>query len=419
MTSTTASFGSAAVPAAGGERVDSQFELVALVKQGNGIDTYSGIDHLHGADVVIKTVETATIPTAVYMRLDHEARLLERLDLGRTRRVLWCGQCDRFFYVVQPHVEGEPLDQVLADGPLTVPDCLALATGLLATLAAVHELGVLHRDIKPSNIIVRHDGTSLSAELVDFGLTRGGNLDREPAGTVRYIAPEAAGLITGVIDQRADLYSVGIVLFECLAGRPPFSGGTIGEALRLHLNVPAPQLRSMGIAVPRSLEGVLQRLLAKDPTVRYQSAASARSDIDAIAAAIRCRHGGTLRDAWFARPAPRARRARLRRAQRGAPPAGRGARPGRPVRRAGCSSWRPSRAPAKPASSMSSRSTPPNTTSSSCGARVSIRPPHGPSRCSRASLPASSPPASTRFSPAGSARSSATGRTPWQPPSRR
>ena len=235
---------------------------------------------------MIKTVETATIPTAVYMRLDHEARLLERLDLGGTRRVLWCGQRDRFFYVVQPHVEGEPLDQVLAGGPLTVPDCLALATGLLATLTAVHELGVLHRDIKPSNIIVRRDGTSLSAELVDFGLTRGGDLDREPAGTVRYIAPEAAGLITGVIDQRADLYSVGVVLFECLAGRPPFSGGTVGEVLRQHLNVPAPQLRSMGIAVPRSLEGVLQRLLAKDPAVRYQSAASARSDIDAIAAAI-------------------------------------------------------------------------------------------------------------------------------------
>ncbi len=286
MTSTTSSVGSAAGLPAGAERIDGRFELLALVKQGHGIDTYSGLDHLHATDVVIKTVETATIPTAVYMRLDHEARLLERLDLGRTRRVLWCGQGDRFFYVVQPHVEGEPLDQVLAGGPLSLPDSLALATCLLATLTEVHELGVLHRDIKPSNVIVRRDGTALAAELVDFGLSRGGDLDREPAGTVRYIAPEAAGLITGVIDQRADLYSVGVVLFECLAGRPPFSGDTVGAVLRQHLNVPAPQLRSIGIPVPRSLEGVLQRLLAKDPAGRYQSAASARSDIDAIAAAI-------------------------------------------------------------------------------------------------------------------------------------
>ena len=234
---------------------------------------------------MIKTVETATVPTAVSMRLDHEARLLERLDLGRTRRVLWCGQRDRFFYVVQPHVEGDPLDLVLATGRLTVPDALAPA-GLLATLTAVHEVGVVHRDIKPSNVIVRREGTTLSAELVDFGLSRGGDLDREPAGTVRYIAPEAAGLITGLIDQRADLYSVGVVLFECLAGRPPFAGDSVGEVLRQHLNVAAPQLRSMGIAVPRSLEGVVQRLLAKDPAGRYQSAASAHSDIAAIAAAI-------------------------------------------------------------------------------------------------------------------------------------
>ena len=70
------------------------------MKRGNGIDTYSGIDQLHGSDVVIKTVETASIPTAEYVRLDHEARLLERHNLCMTRRVLRCGRCDRFFYAV-------------------------------------------------------------------------------------------------------------------------------------------------------------------------------------------------------------------------------------------------------------------------------------------------------------------------------
>ena len=272
------------------DRVDGRFELTALVKRGNGIDTYAGTDHLHATDVIVKTVETGSMPTAVYMRLEHEARLLERLDLGRTRRVLWCGQRDRYFYLVQPRLEGEPLDLVLTRGPLSVEATLHLAIDVLSTLHKVHQQGVLHRDIKPSNIIVHGDGADLTAELVDFGLSRGADLDGasrgEPTGTVRYIAPEAAGLINVVVDQRSDLYSLGVVVFECLAGHTPFSGDTVGEVLRQHLNADAPPLRSLGIAVPRSLDGVLHRLLAKDPGGRYQSAASVLDDLTEIAAGL-------------------------------------------------------------------------------------------------------------------------------------
>jgi len=82
VTSTTASVGSAADLPTGAERVDGRFELVALVKRGDGIDTYSGIDHLHGTDVVIKTVETATIPTAVYMRLGQHSLNIREFDLA-------------------------------------------------------------------------------------------------------------------------------------------------------------------------------------------------------------------------------------------------------------------------------------------------------------------------------------------------
>ena len=289
MTSTAPTVGSDEASSRAG-RVEGRFELVTLLKRGNGINTYAGIDHQHGSDVIVKAVETASMPTAVYSRLEHTARLLERLDLGTSRRVVWCGQRERFFYVVQPRLDGEPLDVVLARGPLTVGEVLQLAAAVLATLEQVHALGVLHRDIKPPNIIVGRDGGVLTAELVDFGLSRGGDLDGPspggPTGTVRYIALEAAGLITAVVDQRADLYSLGVVLFECLAGHPPFTGDTVGDVLRQHLNVTAPQLRSMGIAVPRSLEGVLQRLLAKDPGGRYQSAGSVLEDVNEIAAAV-------------------------------------------------------------------------------------------------------------------------------------
>ena len=290
MTFTNGGGGSTAAPAVYPDLVDGRFELVALVKSGSGIDTYTGVDHLGGSDVIVKAVETSSMPTAAYLRLEHEARLLERLDVGQSRRVLWCGRRDRFLYLVQPRLPGEPLDVVLARGPLNVSATMRVAAGVLAALQQLHAQGIVHRDLKPSNIIVSGEGEHLTAELVDAGMSRGGSLEAgsgdEPAASVRYLAPEAAGLINVAVDPRADLYSLGVVLYECLAGAPPFSGDTVGEVLRAHLNRTAPQLRSLGIPVPRSLEGVLQRLLAKDPARRYQSAASARADIGEIAVAV-------------------------------------------------------------------------------------------------------------------------------------
>ncbi len=121
-------------PAHEGELVDGRFELVTLVKAGNGIDTYRGLDRLQGTEVVVKAIDTGSMPTAVYLRLQHETRLLERIDLGASRRVVWCGQRGRHFYVVQPRVLGEPLDQMLARGPIDVAASLRLAVGILTTL---------------------------------------------------------------------------------------------------------------------------------------------------------------------------------------------------------------------------------------------------------------------------------------------
>ena len=100
------------------------------------------------------------------------------------------------------------------------------------------------------------------------------------------MSPEQAGLLDQDPDERADLYSAGAVLFECLAGRPPFLGQSVGEVLRQHLSVPAPELRSLGIAVPRALDEVIQRLLRKDPRDRYQTADAVLADLIQLAAAL-------------------------------------------------------------------------------------------------------------------------------------
>jgi diguanylate cyclase (GGDEF)-like protein/PAS domain S-box-containing protein len=271
--------------------VGGRFELLSLLKVGNGIYTFAGVDQTDGSPVIVKSVITASVPTAKRIRLEHEARVLEHLDFGGTRRVLWSGDEGDLFYLVQPRFEGRTLSEVLSLGPLSVDATLRIASDVLTVLELAHDNDLLHRDIKPANIIVQEDHQILTAELIDFGLARSGELDvtlrDEPVGTVRYIAPEAAGLINVNVDERADLYSLGVVLFECLAGRPPFNGDTVGEVLRQHLNDEPAPLRSLGIAVPRALDGLLQRLMAKDPGGRYQSATSALADIGEIAMGLR------------------------------------------------------------------------------------------------------------------------------------
>ncbi len=126
---------------------------------------------------------------------------------------------------------------------------------------------------------------------MDFGLARSTWLDAgirdQAVGTARYVSPEQAGLVDLAVDQRSDLYSFGVVLFECLAGKPPFDGAEVGAVLHQHLMMGAPDLRAWGVRVPKAVAEVVNRLLRKDPSERYQSAGAVLTDIEAIAAARR------------------------------------------------------------------------------------------------------------------------------------
>ncbi|HLI55708.1 MAG TPA: AAA family ATPase, partial [Actinomycetota bacterium] len=153
---------------------------------------------------------------------------------------------------------------------------------------------VVHRDIKPANVIIDRSSPPAWAELIDFGLARSDRLPAAirdlPVGTAQFSAPEQAGLLEAEVDERADLYALGALLFTCLAGHPPFDGDDAGEVLRSQITAPVPSLSSVLTSpttwVPAAVEALVERLLRKDPDDRYQAAAAVRADIDEIAAAI-------------------------------------------------------------------------------------------------------------------------------------
>ena len=266
--------------------LDGRFRLQRLLKKRDGIETHLGHRTSDGSPVVIKLIQAESVSATVRLRLEHEGRVLEQLTSGQIRPLVASGYDGDLFCVVQPFHMGKPMQSLLRS-PMSVRAALRIGIDIAATLQLAHEAGVLHRDVKPGNVIISSDVGNERAHLIDFGFAHSASLDAslhaDVVGTVRYIAPEAAGLLPDPIDERSDLYSLGVLLFEALAGRPPFGGSTVGEVLRDHLSSPAPRLRGVRPDAPRALDDVIERLLRKDPDSRYQTASAVRLDLVEIA----------------------------------------------------------------------------------------------------------------------------------------
>ncbi|MBV9291938.1 MAG: protein kinase [Frankiales bacterium] len=269
--------------------VADRFRVQRVMQRGTGSATVVAHDEQTGAAVVLKTARADALSRGTRLRLLHEADVLRSLSGPGLVPLVDAGEDDGLFYLAMPLLPGRTLAERLRGGRLSVAETLHLAEDLFAALALVHDRDVLHRDIKPSNIMVGEDEVA-GATLIDFGLARSVQLDAsvrdEPVGTARYMSPEQAGLVHREVDERSDLYAAGVVLFECLTGRPPFEGRSVGEVLRQHLSAPPPDLRSYVEQVPAALAQIVQRLLRKDPRDRYQSADGVLADIRELAAAL-------------------------------------------------------------------------------------------------------------------------------------
>lgn len=267
-----------------------RFRATQRLKEDRDVVTLLGTDLEQGTDVVIKTTSVASLPAGVQMRLEHEADVLRRVRSPFLSPLIDVGHEGRLLFLTMPYVPGVTLRERLVDGPLAVRDALRVGVGVMGALRAAHEEGVLHRDVKPENVVVDSASPLRQVMLIDFGLARSGGLSGPmrdiPAGIATYMSPEQAGLLHQEVDERADLYSAGIVLFECLVGRPPFEGATIGELLRKHMTAELPDLRHPGSRIPRALCDMVEHLLQKDPRDRYQTAAAVESDIAEVARAL-------------------------------------------------------------------------------------------------------------------------------------
>lgn len=252
------------------------YRIVERLGHGGQGKVYRAIDTLVERQVAIKVLrpEIARDPEMLE-RFRAEAVALAKLNHPAIAQ-LYAFVCERGdFYMVMEYVPGRTLGELIRDeGPFAWPRAVSIAASILDAVAFAHNAGVLHRDLKPANVMLTSDDR---VKVMDFGIaqiagkrkmTREGRI----VGTVEYLAPER---IRGAApDERSDLYSVGIVLYEMLTGRLPFEASTEYATMMAQLNErPAPP-RQLGIEVPEALAAVLDKALEKDPDRRFPDAAS-------------------------------------------------------------------------------------------------------------------------------------------------
>jgi signal transduction histidine kinase/DNA-binding response OmpR family regulator/serine/threonine protein kinase len=267
-----------------------RYRLTESLKKRRHGETWRATDCQNGREVVVALVPARIVSAGARMRLEHEASVLRKLANPWASPLLDLGWNDDSLYLVRDFVPGLSLQSRLHRETLDLADALTLGRCLLSVLKEMHAGGILHRDIRPANIIVGDETPLAGAFLVDCDLVRTMQfdvaVDDRSVETARYRSPEQTGSLDYEVAESADLYSVGVVLFQCLAGRPPFVGDNVGTILLQHMTARAPELRSLGLAIPRALDEVIQRLLRKDPRDRYQSAEAVLVDLADIAAAL-------------------------------------------------------------------------------------------------------------------------------------
>ena len=273
--------------------LSDRYEVGELIGRGGMASVYRGRDLTLGREVAIKILESDLAVDATFRtRFRLEAQAASRMSHPTIVRVYDAGEdvetdadgtTRAVPYIVMELVSGQTLKEIIAAGPVSIDDAIHYTDGILEALEYSHRAGVVHRDIKPGNVMVTSAG---QVKVMDFGIARAVSDSSSTVaettqilGTAAYFSPEQAK--GEPVDSRADVYSAGVVLYELLTGRPPFRGESPVAVAYQHVSETPVAPSEIVDTVPRSLDAVVLRALAKDPYQRYQDAGSFRAALDA------------------------------------------------------------------------------------------------------------------------------------------
>src|SRR2546421_4742483 len=267
-----------------GTLFDGRYRIERKLGAGGMADVYLAEDQELGRRVAIKILNDRHAADDSFIeRFRREAKNAAGLSHPNIVSIYDRGEAEGTYYIAMEYLDGRSLKELIVSrGPAPIPIAIDYARQILTAVRFAHRNGIVHRDIKPHNVLVDAEGR---LKVTDFGIARAGASQMTEAGsiigTAQYLSPEQAK--GAPVDQTSDLYSVGVVLYELRTGVVPFSGDTPVEIAMKHLSSAPEPPSAKRAEIPRDLDLVVLRALAKDPADRYQSAEEMDADLTRVA----------------------------------------------------------------------------------------------------------------------------------------
>jgi serine/threonine-protein kinase len=285
--------------------IDGRYRILGRIGSGGMADVYSAEDTHLGRQIALKVLHRRFAQDVEFVeRFRREAKSAASLSHPNVVGIFDRGEHEGTYYIAMECLSGRTLKEVIAeDAPLSQERTIDLGLQILQAAGFAHRRGVIHRDFKPHNVIVDEAD---HAKVTDFGIARAGASEMTETGsimgTAQYLSPEQAQ--GHAVTATSDLYSIGVLLYEMLAGRLPFEGDSAVSIALKHLNEPPPPLSNVRPDIDPALESVVMAALAKDPAARWQSAEDFAAGLEAARAHVQGQGNGQSTAAWGAIAAP-------------------------------------------------------------------------------------------------------------------
>ncbi len=262
---------------------NGRYELRSQIARGGTAHVYLAHDILLDRPVALKVLypELSTNNSFVE-RFRREAQAAANLSHPNIVQIFDWGESENTYFIVMEYIDGEPLSSIIrTQSPIAADQAAAVAADIAKALGYAHRHGVIHRDVKPGNVLITQDG---QVKVTDFGIARAIGADEQVTqtglvmGTATYFSPEQAQGLE--VDGRSDIYSLGVVLYEMVTGRAPFTGETPVAIAYQHVREQPTAPRTINPAIPSALEAIILQAMAKLPADRFRSADEMRADLD-------------------------------------------------------------------------------------------------------------------------------------------
>ena len=264
-----------------GKRISGRYKIIRMIGGGGMANVYLARDMILDRDVAVKILRMDFSNDDEFIKRFHrEAQSATSLTHQNIVSIYDVGEEDGIYYIVMEYVDGMTLKQYIqAFSPIPVEKVLDIMTQITSALALAHQNHIVHRDIKPHNVLIDHED---NVKITDFGIATALSATsitqtNSVLGSVHYLSPEQAR--GGMANKKSDIYSLGIVMFELLTGRLPFSGESAVSIALKHLQSDTPSPKRWNPAIPQSVENIVLKATAKDPFHRYASVEEMALDI--------------------------------------------------------------------------------------------------------------------------------------------